>query len=130
MTPDDLAKIETLQAQHPDDFLGGWFHTHPGLSPFFSSTDIQNQMFYQAGNQDGLGIVLPDHSMVSPSFIGFKIFRLRDAQDPNTDYYDVEWTPLDWTEEGLEDALMPIGVSHKIIEMLAFNLGLRENAPP
>ena len=63
MTPDDLAKIEQLQADHPNHFLGGWFHTHPGLSPFFSTTDVQNQMFYQAQNDDGLGLVF-DHSMV------------------------------------------------------------------
>ncbi len=88
MTPDDLARVETLEKEHPEDFLGGWWHTHPGLSPFFSDTDVQNQMFYQAQNEDGLGLVF-DHSMIDSKFIGFKIFRLDDAQDPLTQYHDV-----------------------------------------
>jgi len=128
MTPDDLAKIEQLQADHPNHFLGGWFHTHPGLSPFFSTTDVQNQMFYQAQNEDGLGLVF-DHSMVSSKFVGFKNFRLNDPQSPTTDYSDVDWIPLGWTEAGLEEALKPIGVSQKIIENLAFHLKLRDKPP-
>ncbi len=128
MTPDDLAKIEQLEKDHPEDFLGGWFHTHPGLSPFFSDTDIQNQMFYQAQNEDGLGIVF-DHSMVDTDFIGFKIFRLDDAQDPTTEYHEVPWKPVGWTEKGLEEALQPLGVSIKIIKRLAYKLGLRATPP-
>lgn len=128
MTPDQLARIEQLQQEHSSQFLGGWFHTHPGLSPFFSSTDIQNQMFYQAGNEDGLGIVF-DHSMISPKFIGFKIFRLQDAQNPNTQYDDVDWKPLNWTAADLEQALRPIGVSNKIFEQLSYFMKLREKPP-
>jgi tetratricopeptide (TPR) repeat protein len=129
MTPDDLAKVEKLDADRPDLFLGGWFHTHPGLSPFYSDTDILNQMFYQAQNEDGLGLVF-DHSMVDPDFIGFKFFRLRDPQDPNTTYDEVEWFPLNWTEEGLEESFKAIGISSKIIEHLAYKFKLRKTAPP
>jgi tetratricopeptide (TPR) repeat protein len=124
MTPDDLAKIEKLDAERPEYFLGGWFHTHPGLSPFYSETDVINQLFYQAQNEDGLGLVF-DHSMVSPDFIGFKFFRVNDPQDPNTRYHEVPWKPLAWNEEGLQKALQPLGISSKVIEGLAVSLGLR-----
>ena len=128
MTPDDLAKVEKLDADRPDYFLGGWFHTHPGLSPFYSDTDILNQLFYQAQNEDGLGLVF-DHSMVSPDFVGFKFFRVTDPMDPNTGYVEVKWKPLDWTETGLREALTSIGVAEAIIAALAFKLGLRPVPP-
>ncbi|MBY9019376.1 MAG: Mov34/MPN/PAD-1 family protein, partial [Candidatus Lokiarchaeota archaeon] len=34
-------------------FSCGWYHSHPNLSPFFSGTDIQNQLFWQARNPAG-----------------------------------------------------------------------------
>ena len=36
----------------------GWYHSHPSLRIFWSSTDIQNQLFWQtANNPSGIGIV-------------------------------------------------------------------------
>jgi hypothetical protein len=129
MSPEQLGQIETLERERPNCFLGGWWHTHPGLSPFFSDTDTLNQMFYQAGNEDGLGLVF-DHSMVAPDFVGFKIFRLDDPQDPHAVYHDVEWFPLDWTETQLEQAFQPIGISNRVIAPLAYKLGIRKAPPP
>ena len=57
VSPMSLGNIDQLLHDHDGDFITGWWHTHPGLSPFFSETDIKNQVFYQSNNEDGLGIV-------------------------------------------------------------------------
>ena len=53
LSPLSLANIQQMEREHDGDFIGGWWHTHPGLSPFFSETDIKNQVFYQTANPDG-----------------------------------------------------------------------------
>ncbi len=63
ISPMKFGNIDQLEREK-GGFLGGWWHTHPDLTPFFSETDIQNQMFYQQNNEDGLGIVF-DHTMIS-----------------------------------------------------------------
>jgi len=43
-----LALDDALVA-HSEDVLLGWFHTHPGHTPFFSETDLAtHQAFFKA----------------------------------------------------------------------------------
>ncbi len=121
MSPQQLAQVEQLQANRPGTFLGGWIHTHPGLGLFFSDTDIQNEMFYQQQNEDGLGIVF-DLSLVSPVFIGFKVFRLHSANAHS--YYEVTGYELSgFTEDLLREAYDALGIDRKITHQLAVHLG-------
>lgn len=72
-------------------FSCGWYHSHPNLTPFFSGTDIQNQLFWQARNPAGVGIVF-DHALLEKEGnIGFKAFRLDDpSKTRNTSYHEVK----------------------------------------
>ncbi|MHA1191925.1 MAG: hypothetical protein ACTSP9_06465 [Promethearchaeota archaeon] len=72
-------------------FSCGWYHSHPNLSPFFSGTDIQNQLFWQARNPAGVGIVF-DHALLEKEGdLGFKAFRLDDpSKTRNTGYHEVK----------------------------------------
>jgi tetratricopeptide (TPR) repeat protein len=121
MSGQQLAQIERLEKERPGTFLGGWIHTHPGLGLFFSDTDIQNEMFYQQQNEDGLGIVF-DLSLVSPEFIGFRVFRLH---GPNAHtYYEVtDYELSGFTEEVLREAYDALGIDPKITHKLAVKLG-------
>lgn len=116
-----LAKVVELEEARPGTFLGGWFHSHPGLSIFYSDTDVRNQMFYQQQNPDGLGFVF-DLTTVSSTFLGLKVFRLHSANA--TTYYEVEYELSGFTEETLLEAFEPIGVPRKTIHELAVHLGI------
>ncbi|GAB4312373.1 MAG: hypothetical protein Kow0069_13140 [Promethearchaeota archaeon] len=115
-----LGEVERLERERPGTFLGGWFHSHPGLSLFFSDTDVRNQMFYQQQNPDGLGIVF-DLTTVSSEFIGFKVFRLHSANAMT--YHEVEYELRGFTEETLVEAFDPVGIPRKTIHELAKHLG-------
>ncbi|MCP4760866.1 MAG: hypothetical protein GY870_03725 [archaeon] len=122
MGPNELAAIEKLENERPELFLGGWFHTHPGLSPFYSDTDVLNQSFYQQGNEDGLGIVF-DLEMITDDFIGFKIFR-NDSKIATT-YHEVKFKLRGFTEENLAEALEHIkGITPWIVHNLAVKYGI------
>ncbi|MHA1671492.1 MAG: hypothetical protein ACTSV5_13080 [Promethearchaeota archaeon] len=71
-------------------FSCGWYHSHPNLSPFFSGTDIQNQLFWQARNPAGVGLVF-DHALLEKKGdLGFKAFRLDDpSKTRSTNYHEV-----------------------------------------
>lgn len=135
IAPAQLGNIEKLEEERADRglFLGGWFHTHPGLSLFYSDTDCQNQLFYQQFNEDGLGIVF-DHTMVAPDFIGFSIFRLK-SKDALDEYEEVPYELRDFTLEGLLKTLVPFGVGEWVVRELAAHLDVapatyEEDLPP
>lgn len=124
MPPEELVKIESIEKQRPDLFLGGWWHTHPNLSLFFSDTDVQNQSFYQTNNQDGLGIVF-DLMLISDKFIGFKIFR-NDSKDAKT-YHEVPYKLEGFTEEKLREAFQYLGgITNVTIHNLSVNYGFKK----
>jgi proteasome lid subunit RPN8/RPN11 len=79
--------------QHGEEnwFSVGWYHSHPNLGIFFSSTDIFNQLFWQDKNPSGLGIVF-DHAYLEKSGdLGFRVFRLEDpSKGLNSKYYEVK----------------------------------------
>jgi proteasome lid subunit RPN8/RPN11 len=119
LSPQSLANIEQMERDH-EGFIGGWWHTHPGLSPFFSETDIKNQVFYQTANPDGLGIVF-DHSMIDKNFIGFQIFRL--LHQFSEKVIEVPYQLLGFTKEGIKETLEVLGIDNDIIEALMEKYG-------
>lgn len=120
MSPMKLSNIDQMVHEHEGDFIGGWWHTHPDLALFFSETDVQNQLFYQQHNEDGLGIVF-DHTMIDEEFIGFKIFRLEHKF--STEYVEVPYQLQGFSKEGIRDTLEKLGIEDSIIAALADKYG-------
>jgi len=72
-------------------FTVGWYHSHPGLKCFFSSTDIYNQLFWQDKNPSAIGIVFDHKNLEEPENMGFKTFRLDDpSKNLNSGYHEVK----------------------------------------
>lgn len=114
LSPMKFGNINEIEREH-DGFLGGWWHTHPNLSLFFSETDIKNQVFYQQNNPDGLGIVF-DHTLIDYEFLGFKIFRL--LHQYSEEVIEIPYQVLGFPEKGLRNVLKLLGVKKDIINSL------------
>jgi len=125
-SPQQIADIVRLEEKLKQDdqsiYAGGWFHSHPGHSLFFSGTDLANQAYWQTSNANGVGLVF-DLTQVSASFPGFKFFRLDAAQSQG--YHEVPCELYGFTEETLIEAFKPIGIDIKTIHRLALHLGLK-----
>lgn len=71
-------------------FTVGWYHSHPSLDIFFSSTDIRNQLGWQSQNPSAIGIVFDHNYLERTGDLGFRTFRL---DDPNrgdlSNYHEV-----------------------------------------
>jgi hypothetical protein len=115
-----LSNIDQLVHEHEGDFIGGWWHTHPGLTPFFSETDIKNQVFYQTNNPDGLGIVF-DHNMINKDYIGFQIFRL--IHQYSEEYVEVPFQLQGFTKEGIKECMELLGINNEIKDALIKKYG-------
>lgn len=72
-------------------FTVGWYHSHPGLGCFFSSTDVFNQLFWQDKNPNGIGIVFDHKYLEQSGNLGFKTYRLNDpSKNLSSGYHEVE----------------------------------------
>lgn len=72
-------------------FTVGWYHSHPGLNIFFSSTDVYNQLFWQDRNPSGVGLVFDHTYLEREGDLGFRAFRLDDpSKGLNSDYHEVK----------------------------------------
>ena len=72
-------------------FTVGWYHSHPGLNIFFSSTDVFNQLFWQDKNPSGVGLVFDHTYLENEGDLGFRAFRLDDpSRSLNSDYHEVK----------------------------------------
>lgn len=105
---------EMLDNEGNDHYVVGWFHSHPGLSLFFSYIDLINQLGFQAKNDDAIGLVF-DHSLLGKKMdekignniltkyeTGFEIYRLTDVNlNPSSPDYDKNYHNVDYIVEGL-----------------------------
>ncbi|MFX1317001.1 MAG: Mov34/MPN/PAD-1 family protein [Promethearchaeota archaeon] len=91
--PEDYVTFSTVDAAYAEKgwFSVGWYHSHPGLKIFFSSTDIKNMLGWQTPNPSAIGIVF-DHSFLdTPGDMGFRTFRLDDpSKGQTTNYHEVK----------------------------------------
>ncbi|MFX0012104.1 MAG: hypothetical protein ACFE9R_17455, partial [Candidatus Hermodarchaeota archaeon] len=85
----DVEKIhEELDTEGKGYFIIGWFHSHPGLTLFFSYIDLVNQLGFQGKFNDAIGLVF-DHTLLgkkkeekigdnvlTSNDTGFEIYRL------------------------------------------------------
>lgn len=110
--------IDEIQQQLDEEgrghFIVGWFHSHPGLSLFFSYTDLINQLGFQAKNEDAIGLVF-DHTLLGKKReekignniltkhdTGFEIYKLTDVNmDPNAPNYETNYHQVDYIVKGL-----------------------------
>ena len=110
-----ISEIEDkLYEEGKGNFVVGWFHSHPGLSLFFSEIDINNQLWFQQNNQDFCGLVF-DHTLLGKKKeekigqnvltkyeTGFEIYRIIDVnKDPDSLDYDKNYFNVDYIVDGL-----------------------------
>jgi proteasome lid subunit RPN8/RPN11 len=70
-----------------NDFIVGWWHSHPGFGHFFSEIDIMNQIGYQVPNPFAVGLVF-DHCEKNETFLGVKAMRLMEPDKGMETSYD------------------------------------------
>ncbi|MFX1389751.1 MAG: hypothetical protein ACFE9Z_06810 [Promethearchaeota archaeon] len=91
--PEDYVTFSMVDATYAERnwFSCGWFHSHPNLDIFFSSTDIRNQLGWQTPNPSAIGIVFDHTYLEKPGDLGFRTFRL---DNPNkgqmSGYHEVQ----------------------------------------
>ncbi len=110
-----ISEIEDmLYGEGNGHFMVGWFHSHPGLSLFFSDIDISNQLWFQQNNPDFCGLVF-DHTILGKKReekienniltkydTGFEIYRLTDVTvDVNSVEFENNYHKIDYIVEGL-----------------------------
>lgn len=133
--PEHYGFIEEIQNKLDEEgrnrFMVGWFHSHPGLTLFYSYVDISNQIFFQSLNPDFMGIVF-DHtylldkqyrpsgyefhpSNLNPTYkitedhpnhpfkTGIVCYRLNDPQmDVNNPLFETNYHDVDYEILGLD----------------------------
>jgi len=93
-----------------DGMILGWYHSHPGYSPFMSDTDYATQLRYQklskrdSVHEAPVAIVI-DHTEISRSSYGMKAFRLK--KDYRT-----------WEEPKYEVLNCPLGTLPELLQVL------------
>lgn len=93
--PEDYVTFSTVDAEYAEKnwFSCGWYHSHPELDIFFSSTDIRNQLGWQTPNPSAIGIVFDHTHLESPGDLGFRTFRLDNpAKGQMSGYHEVKTT--------------------------------------
>ena len=105
---------QQLYEENNGHFVVGWFHSHPGLTLFFSYVDLINQLGFQNKFNDSVGLVF-DHTILGKKreekigenvltkySTGFEIYRLTDVNmNPNAAEYDKNYHKVDYIVEGL-----------------------------
>ena len=111
--PQDYAAFTEHELPYLDRglFTVGWYHSHPGLTCFFSSTDIINQLYWQSVNPSAIGIVWDHQRLFKKGDLGFEIYRLDNpAAGPASGYHKVPFTvevpnDLSFYTEGIVDTM-------------------------
>jgi len=111
----DVEKIhEELDKEGKGYFIIGWFHSHPGLTLFFSYIDLINQLGFQGKFSDAIGLVFDhtllgkkkeekiDNNILTKYDTGFEIYRLTDVTiDSNSVEFETNYHKIDYIVEGL-----------------------------
>lgn len=92
---EDYISFSMVDAKYAEEdpplFSVGWYHSHPNLNIFFSSTDIKNQLGWQTPNPSAVGIVFDHTYLENPNDFGFRTFRLDDpSKGPMSGYHEVK----------------------------------------
>ena len=93
-TPADYAAFAQVDEEYANKGNGlyacGWYHSHPNMKAFFSSTDIKNHLFYQKEQTPkGFGLVFDHQYFDEPGNLGYKCFRLNDyKKGTSSDFHE------------------------------------------
>ena len=77
----DASVFERSIQDDKNDFIIGWFHTHPGFGFFYSPIDCMTQLGYQIPNPYAVGLIF-DHCEKESDlhFLGIAGLRLKDPE--------------------------------------------------
>jgi len=86
----DASIFERSVQDDKNDFIIGWFHTHPNFGFFYSPIDCMTQLGYQIPNPFAVGLVF-DHSKRKSKnfFLGIAGLRLKDPDLGMSSAYDL-----------------------------------------
>ncbi len=86
----DASVFERSIQDKKNDFIIGWWHTHPGFGFFFSPIDCMTQLGYQIPNPYAVGLIF-DHSKKGSDlyFLGIAGLRLKDPELGISSTYDL-----------------------------------------
>ncbi|MFX1420008.1 MAG: hypothetical protein ACFE9N_13905 [Promethearchaeota archaeon] len=91
----DMAQIDATVFERSiqddkNDFIIGWFHTHPGFGFFYSPIDCMTQLGYQIPNPYAIGLIF-DHCEKESDlhFLGIAGLRLKDPELGISSTYDL-----------------------------------------
>jgi len=89
--PHDYISFAVVDEQFAEKnwFTVGWYHSHPGLKIFWSSTDVKNQLGWQTANPSAIGIVFDHTYLEKVGDLGFRTFRL-DNPMKGVNYHEVK----------------------------------------
>jgi proteasome lid subunit RPN8/RPN11 len=99
----DASIYERAVQDDKNDFIIGWWHTHPGFSRngfFFSPIDCMTQLGYQIPNPYAVGLVFDHCEMNSNSnLLGIAGIRLKDPERGISSTYDLISLDFEFDEE-------------------------------
>ncbi|MHA1914108.1 MAG: hypothetical protein ACW986_13695 [Promethearchaeota archaeon] len=99
----DASIYERAVQDDRNDFIIGWWHTHPGFSRngfFFSPIDCMTQLGYQIPNPYAVGLVFDHCEMKSSSnLLGIAGIRLKDPERGISSTYDLIGLDFESNEE-------------------------------
>jgi proteasome lid subunit RPN8/RPN11 len=86
----DASVFERSIQDKKNDFIVGWWHTHPGFGFFFSPIDCMTQLGYQIPNPYAVGLIF-DHCEKGSDlhFLGIAGLRLKDPELGISSTYDL-----------------------------------------
>ncbi len=86
----DASVFERSIQDDKNDFIVGWFHTHPGFGFFYSPIDCMTQLGYQIPNPYAVGLIF-DHCEKKSNlhFLGIAGLRLKNPELGISSTYDL-----------------------------------------
>ncbi|MFX1374552.1 MAG: hypothetical protein ACFFA0_01960 [Promethearchaeota archaeon] len=86
----DASIFERSVQDDKEDFIIGWFHTHPNFGFFYSPIDCMTQLGYQIPNPYAVGLVFDHCKRESKEFfLGIAALRLKDPDLGMSSTYDL-----------------------------------------
>jgi len=121
-----IASDIELEAYESNEFIVGWWHSHPGFKVMMSHIDIKTSLSYQQNNPLAISLVFNPNRLIRQIEVadkkgdpdkqlkndpGFKIFRLDDVNSG----IEASYHPVEYNIEGYESMEQLISLTQKFI---------------
>ncbi len=110
----DMAQIDESVYQksiqdEKNDFIIGWWHTHPGFKFFFSSVDCLTQLGYQIPNPFAVGLIF-DHCELKSTdyYLGVAALRMLNPEQEMLSTYDFADLKFEYSKKDMVKKVTPI----------------------